>query len=57
MSNKFVNVLAVLVLAGLMSVILANSMTRGLSHDEQMYCTGGVLLSQGKMIYRDFAYV
>ena len=57
MSNKFVNVLAVLVLAGLMSVILANSMTKSLSHDEQMYCTGGVLLSQGKMIYRDFSYV
>jgi len=57
MSNRFINVLAVLVLAGLMSVILANSMTKGLSHDEHMYCTGGVLLSQGKMIYRDFSYV
>jgi len=32
-------------------------MTKPLGRDEQMYCTGGVLLAQGKMIYRDFSYV
>ncbi len=37
--------------------ILANSMTKPLGHDEQMYCTGAALLSQGKMIYRDFSYI
>jgi hypothetical protein len=32
-------------------------MTKPLGRDEQMYCAGGVLMSQGKMIYRDFSYV
>lgn len=44
---------AVVVLAG---AILANSMTKELSRDEQMYCTAGVLLSQGLSIYEDFSY-
>jgi len=37
--------------------ILATTMTREPGHDEQMYCTAGVLLSRGQMIYRDFSYV
>jgi hypothetical protein len=31
-------------------------MTKSLGRDEQMYCTAGVLLAQGKTIYRDFSY-
>ncbi|MFB0555090.1 MAG: hypothetical protein ACETWQ_17420 [Phycisphaerae bacterium] len=31
-------------------------MSKPVGRDEQMYCTGGVLLAQGKMIYRDFSY-
>ncbi len=31
-------------------------MTKEVSRDEQMYCTAGVLLGQGQMIYRDFSY-
>jgi hypothetical protein len=40
-----------------MAAILGNSMTKPLGHDEQMYCAGGVLLAEGKMIYRDFSYI
>lgn len=32
-------------------------MTKSLGRDEQMYCTAGVLLAQGKTIYRDFSYL
>lgn len=56
MSARIVNVLAVVMLIVLSLVMLANSMTKPLGRDEQMYCTGGVLLAQGKMIYRDFSY-
>lgn len=45
--------LAVAVLA---AAILANSMTKEVGRDEQMYCTAGVLLGQGQLIYRDFSY-
>jgi hypothetical protein len=31
-------------------------MTKDVARDEQMYCTAGVLLAQGQMIYRDFSY-
>lgn len=44
---------AIFVLA---AVILANSMTKDVGRDEQMYCTAGAMLAQGKMIYRDFSY-
>ena len=37
--------------------MFANAMTKPLGRDEHMYCTGGVLLAQGQMIYRDFSYV
>lgn len=57
MSPKIINVLAVLVLGVLAAAILSNSMAKPLGRDEQMYCTGGVLIAQGKMVYRDFSYV
>jgi hypothetical protein len=47
----------VLISVVLLLAILANSMTKPLGHDEQMYCTAGALVAQGKMIYRDFSYV
>ncbi len=47
------SVVCVLVLA---AALLANSMTKEVGRDEQMYCTAGVLLGQGQMIYRDFSY-
>ncbi|MHC4617294.1 MAG: hypothetical protein ACYTEQ_06030 [Planctomycetota bacterium] len=28
-----------------------------MGHDEHMYCTGGVLLAQGRAVYKDFSYV
>ena len=47
-------VLVVLVVLG--TALLANSMTKEVGRDEQMYCTAGVLLGQGQTIYRDFSY-
>jgi hypothetical protein len=57
MSTKIINAIVILVLVVLSLGIFANGMTKPLGRDEQMYCTGGVLLAQGKMIYRDFSYV
>ena len=56
MSLKIINILVVLILINLSLAIFGNSMTKPLARDEQMYCTGAVLLAQGKMIYRDFSY-
>ncbi len=56
MSSKIVNITAILVLVVLCFCILTNSMTKTIGRDENMYCTAGVLLAQGKMIYRDFSY-
>ena len=56
MSPKIINAAVFLILAALSLAILANSMTKPIGRDEQMYCTGGVCLAQGKMIYRDFSY-
>jgi hypothetical protein len=56
MSSKVTNTFVFLVIVALSLVIFANSMTKPLGRDEQMYCTAGVLLTQGKMIYRDFSY-
>jgi len=56
MSPKCINTVAILILVALGLFILANSMTKPLGRDEQMYCTGGALLAQGKMIYQDFSY-
>ena len=56
MLPKIVNILVVLILIALSLAIFANSMTKPLGRDEQMYCTAGSLLAHGKMIYRDFSY-
>lgn len=53
---RIVRVLAVSALVVLSLAILANSVTKPVSRDEHMYCTAGVLLAQGKMVYRDFSY-
>jgi len=57
MSSKIMSIIALLGLAFAAAAILANSMTKPIEHDEQMYCTAAVLTSQGKLIYRDFSYV
>jgi len=56
MSQRNINIGVVLVAVVLSAAILANSMSKPVGRDEQMYCTAGVLMSQGKMIYRDFSY-
>ena len=56
MSAKIANILVVLILIVLSLAVFANSMTKPLGRDEQMYCTAGVLLAEGRMIYRDFSY-
>jgi 4-amino-4-deoxy-L-arabinose transferase-like glycosyltransferase len=56
MSVKIINIVAIFILILLSLAILANSMSKPLGRDEQMYCTASALLSQGKMIYRDFSY-
>ena len=56
MSLKTVSVVVILILVSLSFAIFANGMTKPIGRDEQMYCAGGVLLAQGKMIYRDFSY-
>jgi hypothetical protein len=43
-------------IAVLGAALLANSMTKEVGRDEQMYCTAGVLLGQGQILYRDFSY-
>ena len=57
MLPRIINTVVIIILVVLSLAIFANSMTKPLGRDEQMYCTGGVLLAQGKMIYRDFSYV
>ena len=54
--RSMVRPLVILVIAMFCISILANSMTKEVGRDEQMYCTAGVLLAQGHMIYRDFSY-
>ncbi|MHC4665112.1 MAG: glycosyltransferase family protein [Planctomycetota bacterium] len=56
MSVRPVNIAAVLILAVMFLMIIANGLAKPLGRDEQMYCTAGVLLAQGKAIYRDFSY-
>ncbi|MHC4148263.1 MAG: hypothetical protein ACYSR5_02145 [Planctomycetota bacterium] len=57
MQSKIVKAITIFTVAVLSAAILANSMTKPLGHDEQMYCTGAALLARGEMIYRDFSYV
>jgi hypothetical protein len=54
--SSVVRPFAVIVVLVLAAALLANSMTKEVSRDEQMYCTAGVLLGQGQLIYRDFSY-
>lgn len=54
---KIAKVAAIVTLVVLSLAIVGNSMSKPVGRDEQMYCTAGVLMSQGKMIYRDFSYV
>lgn len=56
MLRKIISIAVVLIFLCLSLAILANGMTKSLGRDEQVYCTAGVLLSQGKVIYRDFSY-
>ena len=55
--RKVVLVFAGSVIAFLSVYLFAASMSRVMTSDEQMYCTGGYLLSKGQMIYRDFSYI
>ncbi|MHC4791505.1 MAG: hypothetical protein ACYS8Y_08745 [Planctomycetota bacterium] len=57
MSPKIAKIIVALIVTILSLAIFANSMTKPIGHDEHMYCSAGVLLAQGKMIYRDFSYV
>ena len=56
MSPKIINIIVVIILFILSLAVLANTMTKPVGRDEQMYCTGAALMAQGKMIYRDFSY-
>ena len=55
-SIKIIGIAVLLLLVVLFLAVLAGSMSKNVGRDEQMYCGGGVLISQGKMIYRDFSY-
>ncbi len=52
-----VNIFSALAILFLGLIIFSGAMVKELGHDEQMYCSGGVLMAQWKMIYRDFSYV
>ena len=56
MSPKLINIIVVIILFILSLAVLANTMSKPVGRDEQMYCTGAVCLAEGKMIYRDFSY-
>lgn len=53
---RIVQVIAVLVMIVLSLVIFASSMVKPVADAEQASCTAGVLLTKGKMIYKDFAH-
>ncbi|MBN2456715.1 MAG: hypothetical protein JXB29_09310 [Sedimentisphaerales bacterium] len=57
MFNKCIKIVVFFILMVLCLAVFANSMTKPVSRDEQMYCAGAVLLAKGNMIYRDFSYV
>ncbi len=56
MLPKIVNIIAVIVIIILALAVFANSMSKPVSRDEQMYCSAGAMLAHGKMIYKDFSY-
>lgn len=55
-SSRIAIIIVIIILIVLSAAIWANSMTKPVGRDEQMYCTGAVCLAQGKLIYRDFSY-
>lgn len=55
--KKYITILAVFIIFILSLSIFANSMSKTIGRDEHMYCAGGFLMAQGKMIYRDFSYI
>ena len=55
-SPGVINILVALTVLVLALAMFTNSMAKPLDPNEQMYCTAGVLLARGKMIYRDFSY-
>ncbi len=55
-SKRPARLFCVVVMIVLAATMLANSMIKPVSRDEQMYCTAGVLMARGLEIYRDFAY-
>jgi hypothetical protein len=56
-ANKYITIFAVFILFILSFAVLSNSMSKTIGRDEHMYCAGGYLTAQGKMIYRDFSYI
>lgn len=56
MAQRVVRPLVAIVVIVLAASLLANSMTKEVGRDEQMYCTAGALLARGLMIYEDFSY-
>ncbi len=56
-SSPLMICLAITVFLVLCALLLVNSMNKPLSRDEQMYCTAGALMAQGREIYLDFSYV
>lgn len=54
-SSRIIKILAGLVLIVLSFVIFTSSMAKPVVDGEQALCAAGVLLTKGKMIYRDFA--
>lgn len=54
---KIHNLLLAAVIIFLSISLLGNSMAKELGRDENVYCTSGYLIAQGKLIYRDFSYI
>ncbi len=46
-----------LLIAGALSALVFNTVMVSYDHNEQMYITAGVLVSQGQQLYKDFAYL
>jgi hypothetical protein len=57
MSGKITYIIILSALLFFLLCVFSNSMLKPLSRDEHMYCTAGVLMSQGKTIYKDFSYI
>ncbi|GEM_PF-422367 len=55
-TQRIVRPLVLIAVVVLAASLLANSMTKEVGRDEQMYCTAGALLARGLAIYQDFSY-